>query len=128
MRKRKTIACDRCGARIDRIPEKCPECGEEIRARMDPHIRERVEEIMKGPSILKSAIVIGVITGGLVALAFFGMCYWMSTLPACDSMVSLPLAFRPWWRWSNILPSIIIGAIAGIFAATITGVQMWFFD
>ncbi len=46
MRKKKTIACDRCGARIDHIPEKCPECGEILRDRMDPHVREVIEKKM----------------------------------------------------------------------------------
>jgi hypothetical protein len=52
--KKKSIACDRCGARIDHIPEKCPECGEEIYARMDPHVRMRIENILSFPEGLKT--------------------------------------------------------------------------
>jgi HEAT repeat protein len=48
MSKKKTIPCDRCGARLENIPEKCPHCGEIIRDRMDPFIREGIEKRM-GP-------------------------------------------------------------------------------
>jgi flagellar biosynthesis protein FliQ len=44
MAKKLTIPCDRCGARLDNIPEKCPHCGEIIRDRMDPFIREGIEK------------------------------------------------------------------------------------
>jgi hypothetical protein len=52
MARKKTIPCDRCGARLDNIPEKCPHCGEIIRDRMDPFIREQVEKMMN-PGWLK---------------------------------------------------------------------------
>ena len=63
MIKHKTIACDRCGARIDHIPEKCPECGEIIYDRMDPHVRERIiYEMEKAPiRKRKRAVLIGML-------------------------------------------------------------------
>ena len=51
--KKKTIACDKCGARIDHIPEKCPECGEIIYDRMEPHVREEIEKCLHKSSIAK---------------------------------------------------------------------------
>ena len=42
----KTIACDCCGQRYDHIPNFCEKCGEEIYDRMDPHVRERIEQKM----------------------------------------------------------------------------------
>ena len=57
MAKKKTIACDRCGARIDHIPEKCPECGEIIYDRMDPHVRERILEKMEKQSLVKPVLI-----------------------------------------------------------------------
>ena len=47
--KSKSIACDQCGVRIKAIPDSCPECGEIIKARMDPHVRQRIEEKLYGP-------------------------------------------------------------------------------
>jgi HEAT repeat protein len=47
MARKLTIPCDRCGARLENIPEKCPHCGEIIYDRMDPFIRERIEELMQ---------------------------------------------------------------------------------
>ena len=47
MAKKLTIPCDRCGARLENIPEKCPHCGEIIRERMDPFVRARVEQLMQ---------------------------------------------------------------------------------
>lgn len=46
MRKRKTIACDSCGARFDHIPETCPMCGEIIWERMDPNLRRLIIQKM----------------------------------------------------------------------------------
>lgn len=42
MAKQKTIACDSCGHRMDAILDNCPECGEVIKARMDPHVRSKL--------------------------------------------------------------------------------------
>ncbi len=67
MKNPKTIACDRCGARIDHIPEKCPECGEIIYDRMDPHVRERIQEKMKKRQVSPGLIILGVVV--LVTLA-----------------------------------------------------------
>jgi formylglycine-generating enzyme required for sulfatase activity len=47
MSRKLTIPCDRCGARLDNIPEKCPHCGEIIRDRMDPYMRERIEYFLQ---------------------------------------------------------------------------------
>ena len=71
MTSRKTIACDKCGHRIDHIPEKCPECGEVIRDRMDPHVRERVEDKLRSTywSRLKE---VGFRPGYLFRILFIG--------------------------------------------------------
>lgn len=42
----KSIACDKCGARYEYIPNFCAECGEAIHDRMHPRVRARVDEKM----------------------------------------------------------------------------------
>ena len=64
MSKTKTIACDKCGHRMERILEKCPKCGELIRDRMDPHVRERVENKMRSRGF-STASVIFIFTFGI---------------------------------------------------------------
>jgi hypothetical protein len=56
--KKKTIACDNCGTRIDHIPEKCPKCGEIIYARMNPHLRDKIEKLLTIPAPSKTLIII----------------------------------------------------------------------
>ena len=46
MSKKKTIPCDKCGARIDHIPEKGPQCGEEIYYNMNPQLRLKLKNIL----------------------------------------------------------------------------------
>jgi hypothetical protein len=45
-RKKLTIPCDKCGARLENIPEKCPHCGEIIRSKLNPSIYESIKEIL----------------------------------------------------------------------------------
>jgi hypothetical protein len=72
MFKKKTIPCDRCGARFDHIPEKCPACGEIIRDRMDPHIREEIEQRLEPVSPFLSAfLMVPFIALDLLALGIF---------------------------------------------------------
>jgi hypothetical protein len=63
MAKKPTTPCDRCGARLDHIPDKCPHCGEIIRDRMNPFIRERVEEIFKFRPYSRIHAIIFALTG-----------------------------------------------------------------
>ena len=48
MTKKKTIVCDRCGARIDYILEKCPKCGNNIFESMNPPVHERIGKKIEG--------------------------------------------------------------------------------
>ncbi len=45
----------------------------------------------------KRTIGLAFLIGLLLAASWFGACYWLSRLPVI-SVVSLSLAFRPWWR------------------------------
>jgi len=54
------------------------------------------------------------IIGGLIGFAgYFALCVVTSRLPAVTD-VSLSLACRPWWRWSNWISSLVVGAAAAI--------------
>ena len=79
----KTIACDRCGVRLDHIPKKCPECGEEIYDRMDPHVRERIlEKLGNRPLVRPVFIYVGVAV--LLIMLCFAIIMPLVISPACD--------------------------------------------
>jgi hypothetical protein len=57
MKNRKIVICDKCQARFDYIPEKCPCCGETLLKRMDNRIREIIENKLKYSPFHKWMIV-----------------------------------------------------------------------
>ena len=46
---------------------------------------------------LTRKLAVATLIGLLLATSWFGLCYWLSRLPAF-SPVSLSLSFQPWWR------------------------------
>jgi hypothetical protein len=66
----------------------------------------------------KKGLIVGPVVGLVFALLYFGLCYWMSTLPAFPG--SLPSAFRPWWRYwrDSLVLFLVVTFMAGVLAAT----------
>lgn len=62
MTKSKTIPCDKCGARLENIPGKCPHCGEEIAGRMEVHVRKKVKwHMISGkPHLMIEKVYLGI--------------------------------------------------------------------
>ena len=69
---------------------------------------------------LKKGLVVGLVAGLVAAALIFGLCVWASTWPAF-SEVSVTWSFRPWWRLSNWLATLIafvsVGLVFGFLAA-----------
>lgn len=92
MSKKKTIPCDKCGARLDHIPEKCPHCGEEIAGRMDPRLMERIQKEFNRTS---PRIVLALITFSFTAyyIALLVAYYSDNRINAGLALLSCPLFF-----------------------------------
>ena len=56
--------------------------------------------------------------GGVIGAAWFGLCWWLSTIPPVTE-VSISLSLRPWWsNWSSgLFFALVTGLPAGILAA-----------
>ncbi len=65
------------------------------------------------PQDIRAGLRFGALAGAAAGLAVFGMCYFMSTMPAITD-VSLTWVFRPWWRLSNLVAAIIAFALVGV--------------
>lgn len=52
----------------------------------------------------KRGLIHGFIAGGIVFILVFGFIIHTSTIPAISD-VSLSLAYRPWWKFSNWIQS-----------------------
>jgi hypothetical protein len=72
---------------------------------------------MKHPNIMKGVRWCGIV-GGVVGLLWFGVAWWLSTLPPATE-ASLSLALRPWWsNWSSALFfALVTGLPVGVLAA-----------
>lgn len=57
----------------------------------------------------KTGIKVGLALGTIAGACTFILCYLAACLPAI-SEVSLSMSFRPWWRLSNWMTSLAIGA------------------
>jgi hypothetical protein len=53
------------------------------------------------------------IVGGGVGSLWFGLTCWLSTIPPVTE-VSLSLALRPWWKWSNWSTALFLALITGL--------------
>jgi amino acid transporter len=71
---------------------------------------------------LKKGVVFGLVGGFVAAMLVFGLCFWMSTLPAVTP-ASLSLAFRPWWRESNWLAALVACLSTGLVFAILAALR-----
>ena len=75
---------------------------------------------MNGASFdLRRGLRAGVIAGAAGFMLWFAVCYGGSTLPAATD-VSMCWAFRPWWRLSNWVSSLVVGSVIGMIAGLLT--------
>lgn len=72
MKKPRTIPCDYCGVRLDHLPEVCPECGEEIASRIDPEMKNRLDEYERGSFMLEVILVVFICGSTLILLVIEG--------------------------------------------------------
>ena len=70
--KKPIIVCDNCGVKLPFIPRFCPDCGVELRARIDPNFREIAENRggNKTPVIAIILIIAGIILFLFLAAGF----------------------------------------------------------
>ncbi len=65
---------------------------------------------------VRRGLYAGAVAGAVAFVLCFALCWWSSTLPAVSD-ASLCWAFRPWWRLSNWVESLVVGAVIGVIAA-----------
>ncbi len=113
-RGKRTIACDRCGARIDHIPKKCPECGEEIYDRMDPHIRERILAKMEvknspvGACFIILLVMFVLVLSALFAIPLFVCITIYLGIPLLLIICVIKYPQKKWLFWTAACASIFM--------------------